>query len=575
MEFDMKIKYKLVLFSAFFLCGLFVVSMDSLNTLKSQLLEDRIVKTKHTLETAYSIITYYQDMEVKGLLERKEAQKRALGTIKNLRYGEDDYFWINDFNAVIVMHPIKPELDGKDLSDNQDTNGKFVFKEFARVGKTGEGVVDYLWPKPGFEEPVEKISYVKGSKQWEWVIGTGIYVDDINAIFWESATRMIVIFLGVIALVSVVATIFIRSFNRQIMALNSSMLTVQQTGNLMVHTNVYTKDEIGQCADSFNRLVKSLRDIVSNVKSSAMNISQGNNQLSSGVQNLSSGATEQAASVEETSASLEQMSATVNQNADNARQTEKISTGSAKMAEQGGEAVAQTLDAMKMISGKIGIIEDIAYQTNLLALNAAIEAARAGEHGRGFAVVAAEVRKLAGRSEEAAGEISTLASNSVAIAETAGKLLEEIVPGIKQTADLVQEINASSEEQASGIGQINGAVGQLDTVTQSNAALAEELAATAEEMNAQTEELNRLMDNFVVSDNSGKREFYTTGSNSGRSGTISNKSEDSSSFHGNLTQQQQKQTFSRGESKPFVQGEAKDFSPENQNDDAYKDFEKY
>jgi len=239
-----------------------------------------------------------------------------------------------------------------------------------------------------------------------------------------------------------------------------------------------------------------LIEIVSSIKSSASNISQGSSQLNESVQSLSSGASEQAASVEETSSSLEQMSANVNQNADNAKQTEKMAETVAEQAKEGGEAVKETVVAMKNIAEKIGIIEDIAYQTNLLALNAAIEAARAGDHGKGFAVVAAEVRKLAGRSEEAAGEISSLAKNSVSVSETAGNLLDEIVPSIQKTADLVQEITASSEEQATGINEINGAMTQLDTVTQNNAALSEELASTAEEMNSQALEMEEMIDFF-------------------------------------------------------------------------------
>jgi len=213
-----------------------------------------------------------------------------------------------------------------------------------------------------------------------------------------------------------------------------------------------------------------LRNIVGEVKSSASNISQGSSELSNSVQDLSSGASEQAASVEETSSALEEMSANVNQNADNAKQTEKMAEAAAIQAKEGGESVTETVHAMKEIAEKIGIIEDIAYETKILALNAAIEAARAGEHGRGFAVVAAEVRKLAGNSETAANEISDLAKSSVLVSEKAGSLLEAMVPTIAKTADLVEEITAASEEQSTGINEINSAMTQLDTVTQNNAA---------------------------------------------------------------------------------------------------------
>jgi methyl-accepting chemotaxis protein len=272
-----------------------------------------------------------------------------------------------------------------------------------------------------------------------------------------------------------------------------------------------------------------LENIVSEIKSSSSNIAQGSSQLSQSVQDLSSGASEQAASVEETSSSLEQMSANVNQNADNAKQTEKMSESVAVLAQDGGDAVKKTVSAMKDIAEKIGIIEDIAYQTNLLALNAAIEAARAGEHGKGFAVVAAEVRKLAGRSEEAAGEISNLAKNSVSVSEKAGSLLDEIVPSIQKTADLVQEITASSEEQATGINEINGAMTQLDTVTQNNAALSEELASTAEEMNSQALAMEDMMAFFnLESSHSTSRRVSTQATNRSQSLGSQNKNSSSS-----------------------------------------------
>ena len=242
-------------------------------------------------------------------------------------------------------------------------------------------------------------------------------------------------------------------------------------------------------------LVK-LRGIIDDVRSNADNLASAATQISSTAQGLSQGANEQAASVEETSAAVEQMTASISQNADNAKVTDGMARKAAGEASEGGEAVGETVVAMKSIANKIGIIDDIAYQTNLLALNAAIEAARAGEHGKGFAVVAAEVRKLAERSQVAAQEIGELATGSVKKAEQAGSLLAEIVPAIKKTSDLVQEITAASDEQSTGVNQINTAMSQLTQLTQQNAAGSEELAATAEEMNAQAEKLRQLMSFF-------------------------------------------------------------------------------
>jgi methyl-accepting chemotaxis protein len=196
---------------------------------------------------------------------------------------------------------------------------------------------------------------------------------------------------------------------------------------------------------------------------------------------------------------MEEMSASIAQNNENSKVTGDIATKSAKEAVEGGDAVKETVSAMKQIAKKIAIIDDIAYQTNLLALNAAIEAGRAGEHGKGFAVVAAEVRKLAERSQVAAEEISQLASGSVGLAEKAGTLLETIVPSIQKTSDLVQEIAAASAEQNSGVGQINTALSQITQAVQQNAAASEELASTSEEVSAQAMELQSMMEFFTLS----------------------------------------------------------------------------
>lgn len=260
-------------------------------------------------------------------------------------------------------------------------------------------------------------------------------------------------------------------------------------GDLSMNVDINQKDEVGQLADALNSMAAKLKDIVADIKSASENVASGSRQLSAGSEQMSQGATEQASSVEEVSSSMEQMSSNIKQNADNAQQTEKIAMKSAIDAKESGKAVTETVAAMKEIAGRISIIEEIARQTNLLALNAAIEAARAGEHGKGFAVVASEVRKLAERSQAAAGEISKLSTSSVQIAEKAGELLAKLVPDIQKTAELVQEISGASNEQNSGAGQINKAIQQLDQVIQQNAGASEEMASTAEELSSQAEQL--------------------------------------------------------------------------------------
>ena len=260
-------------------------------------------------------------------------------------------------------------------------------------------------------------------------------------------------------------------------------------GDLTGRMELDRKDEIGQLAYAMNNMVQRLKEIVGEVAVAADNVAAGSTELSSSAEIMSQGATEQAAAAEEASSSMEQMSSNIRQNADNAIQTEKIAVKSATDAQAGGEAVTQTVTAMKEIAGKINIIEEIARQTNLLALNAAIEAARAGEHGKGFAVVASEVRKLAERSQHAAAEISQLSLSSVEVAERAGVMLGKMVPDIQKTAGLVQEISASCREQDTGAEQINKAMQQLDQVIQQNASAAEEMSATSEELSSQAEQL--------------------------------------------------------------------------------------
>lgn len=286
------------------------------------------------------------------------------------------------------------------------------------------------------------------------------------------------------------------NLNILIDALNEITHVADQISIGQLTVDVKERSEKDKLMQSLNLMVKNLGDIVSSVTSSSEYVSSGSVEVSSTAMQMSEGASEQAASVEELSAAMEEMSATIRHNTDNASQTEKIASLASENAEKGGKAVEETVVAMKQIAEKIFIIEEIARQTNMLALNAAIEAARAGQHGKGFAVVADAVRKLAERSQSAAGEIGVLSSSSVGIAEKAGEMLKEIVPKIKQTADLVQEINAASIEQNSGAEQINMAIVQLDQVIQKNASSAEEMAATSEELSAQAKQLQTVIEFF-------------------------------------------------------------------------------
>ena len=324
---------------------------------------------------------------------------------------------------------------------------------------------------------------------------------EANAIYESARNLMIILVLGGVLLGLALGVMISRIISVPLRR-GVDFAELVANGDLSQTIDLDRKDEIGQLADAMNRMVEKLKDVVGNVKNASDNVASGSQQMSSTSEEMSQGATEQAAAAEEASSSMEQMAANIRQNADNALQTEKIAVKSAADAQAGGQAVAQTVSAMKEIAGKISIIEEIARQTNLLALNAAIEAARAGEHGKGFAVVASEVRKLAERSQLAAAEISQLSGSSVEVAEKAGAMLVRMVPDIQRTAELVQEIAAASKEQDTGAEQVNKAIQQLDQVIQQNASASEEMASTAEELSSQAEQLQHTIAFFKVDHNS-------------------------------------------------------------------------
>ncbi|KJR42956.1 methyl-accepting chemotaxis sensory transducer [Candidatus Magnetoovum chiemensis] len=322
--------------------------------------------------------------------------------------------------------------------------------------------------------------------------------------FLISLVLLIIVSFTIYSLISKLAIKPVRKIRETVVAISK--------GDLMVEVErPKGLDDIGQLAQAMDSMVRQLRSVVLGVKDAARNVSEGAVQMSSASAALSDGANQQAASIEETSSAMEEMTSNIKQNADNSVQTDKIAAKSSNNAQEGGKSVGEAVKAMKEIADKINIIEEIARQTNLLALNAAIEAARAGEHGKGFAVVASEVRKLAERSQIAAGEITQLANSSVNVAERAGEMLKVLVPDILKTADLVREITAASNEQNTGAEQINLAIQQLDQVIQQNAGAAQEMASTSNQLSAESEKLQQMISFFKIDErqSSSKNKFLS------------------------------------------------------------------
>ncbi len=302
-----------------------------------------------------------------------------------------------------------------------------------------------------------------------------------------------------------VAAVLAVVFSRMILLPLTQAVSIHQRiaeGDFTGDVKVKSSDEFGQMLGAVKAMSERLAGLIGEVRSGAISVSSVSVQLSATAQSLSQGTSEQAASVEETMASLQQLSGTIAKNAANCKQVEETAHRRTRDAEQSGQAVRETVEAMKAITQRIVIIEEIAYQTNLLALNAAIEAARAGEHGKGFAVVATEVRRLAERSRDAAKEIGSFAASSIVVAERSGQLIAELVPSIRETAELVQGVAVASKEQSNGVAQISGAVEMIEQSTQRNAAISEELASTAAELSAQAEQLQNVMASFRLAQES-------------------------------------------------------------------------